>query len=94
MNAEVAAVEALPMFPLRMLHWSLAGTYICWPGIMWMIMEKRKLCLISPVFVPQISGGDFPPGVVTVKESVSQFPILFAVPEAAAGPTVTATSVT
>jgi hypothetical protein len=42
-----------------------------------------------------MSGGAFPPGVVTVKESVSQFPILFADPAAAAaGPTVTATSVT
>lgn len=60
-NAEVEAVEALPMFAFRVLHWSLAGMYICWP-----------------VLVPQIAGGDLPPGTVTLKESVSQLPTLFA----------------
>jgi len=59
-NAEVVAVEALPMLAFRVLHWLLAGTYIC-----------------CPVLVPQIAGGDLPPGTVTLKESVSQLPILF-----------------
>ena len=40
------------------------------------------------MFVPQISGGALPPGVVTLNESVSQFPILFADPAAPTGPTV------
>ena len=31
-KAEVVAVEPLPMLPLRTLHWSLAGTYMCWPA--------------------------------------------------------------
>ena len=48
-----------------------------------------------PELLPQITGGAFPPGVVTVKESVSQLPILFADPSAfPVGPTVVATAVT
>ena len=37
-----------------------------------------------PVFVPHISGGAFPPGTVTPKESVSQLPIRVAAPAPAA----------
>ena len=53
------------------------------------------ICYRLPVFVPHISGGDFPPGTVTAKESVSQLPILVADPAAAVpGPTVTVVIVT
>jgi len=45
--------------------------------------------------VPHIRGGDLPPGTVTPKESVSQFPCLVADPAAAAaGPTVMVVGVT
>ena len=53
----------------------------------------------QPVFVPHIRGGDLPPGTVTPKESVSQFPCLVAEPTADApfaptGPIVTVVAVT
>jgi hypothetical protein len=67
-NAEVVAVEAVPILALRVLQpVEDAGTYICWPE-----------------FVPHMTGGDLPPGTVTPKESVSQFPILVAAPAPAA----------
>ena len=55
--------------------------------------------LDQPVFVPHIRGGDLPPGTVTPKESVSQFPCLVAEPTADApfaptGPIVTVVAVT
>ena len=46
------------------------------------------------MFVPQITGGDFPPGVVALNKSVSQLPTLFPAPSAPSVPKVVAVAVT
>ena len=63
-----------------------------------MLVTFQAFCS-QPVFVPHIRGGDLPPGTVTPKESVSQFPCLVAEPTADApfaptGPIVTVVAVT
>ena len=49
---------------------------------------------LLPVLTPQIAGGDLPPGLVTLNESVSQFPSLFPAPSAPSVPKVVVVSVT
>jgi len=76
-----AEVEAVEALPMLALR-----------TLHWSLAGMYICC---PVLVPQITGGAFPPGVVTVKESVSQLPILLADPSAAvAGPTVMSEAVT
>ena len=67
---------------------------MCCPGTYYHVTFHFFHCSISPVFTPQIEGGALPPGAVTLKESVSQLPILFAAPAAAVGPTVMVVAVT
>jgi len=40
--------------------------------------SEAGIYMCWPVLVPQICGGDFPPGTVTLNASVSQLPILLA----------------
>lgn len=79
-NAVVEAPLDDPKFALSVLH---------------VLAEHAGTYMCSPVFVPQINGGAFPPQVVTWKESTWHCPILLAVPAAeVVGPWVTVDTVT
>ena len=89
MYALVVAVLPDPKTADNSLHWSEAGTYMCWPVLVPQITggAEIKVININNQFVTSWSWIikkwklHFAPGAVIEKVSTSQFPKLFAVPD-------------
>ena len=87
--ALVVAVLPDPKTADNSLHWSEAGTYMCWPVLVPQITggAEIKIININNQFVTLWSWITkkwklhFAPGAVIVNVSTSQFPKLFAVPD-------------
>ena len=74
-KAEVVAVVADPKKLVIRLHWSAAGTYMCWPVLVPQIRGGAENIFMK-IFYNSLPCLPWPSGTVTEKKSVSQFPCI------------------
>ena len=75
-KAEEVAVVADPKKLVIRLHWSAAGTYMCWPVLVPQIRGGANSIELREYFYNSLPCLPWPSGTVTEKKSVSQFPTI------------------